>query len=98
MRNTRYYPLICFDDENGDMMPLFSTESKRMMEEHHKLYLSEMVPHYYRLNANFPLAKDVWQMLNIHCPLCGETMSRMSTPTDGNGLPLYRCPRCSKKV
>lgn len=97
MHKTRYYPLICFDRENGDMMPLFCTESKRMMEEHHKLYLSEMVPRYYKLNANIPLTRDVWQTFNVHCPLCEDTMNRISTPTDRSGLPLYRCPRCNRK-
>ena len=97
MRNTKYYPLICADTENGDMMPLCSTENRVTMEQHHKLYLSEMIPHYYRLNANASLGKAVWNNLHIHCPLCGKNMNRMSTPTDGNRLPLYCCPSCSGK-
>ena len=97
MRNIKYYPLICADTENGDMMPLFSTENRVTMEQHHKLYLSEMIPHYYRLNANISLGRDVWSNFSIHCPLCGKTMNRMSMPTDNSRLPLYCCPDCSVK-
>ena len=97
MRNTKYYPLICADTENGDMMPLCSTEKRITMEQHHKLYLSEMIPHYYRLNANIPQGMEEWNKMNIHCPLCGKIMNRMSTPTDETCLPLYCCPSCSGK-
>ena len=45
MRNIKYYPLICADTENGDMMTLFSTENRVTMEQHHKLYLSEIEPY-----------------------------------------------------
>ena len=97
MRNTKYYPLVCFDRENGDMVPLFSSENRSAIESHHRMYLSGMIPGYYRLVAQYPLIKDVWQGLHVHCPICGNNMNQMSTPTDEHRLPLYCCPDCSGK-
>lgn len=97
MKRIKFYPLICVDRENGDFSPLIPTENKATVEAHHSVYLSEMIPHYYRLAARYPLPKNAWQDYNIHCPLCGKSMIRMSTPTDANHLPLYCCPDCSRK-
>ena len=97
MRKIRYHPLICVDDENGDLMPLFSSESKENVEAHHNLYLSEMIPHYYRLNTKYLLAKDALQGFHIHCPICGKSMNPMSLTADENHLPLFCCLDCSRK-
>ncbi len=97
MRSTRYYPLICLDDEDGDMMPLFSSSDITQMEQPNRLYLTKIIPHYYRLSSSFPLGRDLWQKFRIHCPICGKIMTRMSTPTDDSRLPLYCCPDCSRR-
>jgi DNA-directed RNA polymerase subunit RPC12/RpoP len=94
MDDIRYYPLIQMDASGTELQAMTPTNSESTVREHHRLWLTEIVPNYYRLGAkNSPSFGHVTAM-NIHCPKCGAVLETISIISEEMTLPLYVCDEC----
>ena len=50
----RYYPVIDMDTEGYEKHPMTPTLSANTVREHHRFWLEEIIPHYFRLCAAEP--------------------------------------------
>ena len=87
----RYHPLIDSDTEGTEKVPLFVTTNT---EEIHSMYLSEMIPGYFRLRSKQQGSPQVSDKLVIHCPMCGGHLRKMIKSNNTTELGLYTCDRC----
>ena len=98
METIRYYPLINFDPKGMDYRAMTPANDERTVREHHKLWLKECVPNYYRLGAREkPSAAEVGEM-RLRCPKCSAELKTISIVTDERTLPLYCCDECVKRA
>ena len=95
MTEILYYPLIDCDTEGTEKVALFPTPNGNTVSENHKLWLEEMVPHYFRLHARS--GSRPASSFSIRCPLCGKSLKRISADIDKTKLGLYVCSPCAKK-
>ena len=94
MDDIRYYPLIQMDASGTELQAMTPTDDERVVREHHRLWLTEIVPNYYRLGAKSrPTVGNVTAM-NIRCPKCGTALETISLITEERTLPLYVCDNC----
>lgn len=87
----RYHPLIDGDTEGTEKVPLFLT---RNTDGIRSMYLSEMIPGYFRLHSKEPVSLRVSGKLIIHCPMCGSHLRKMTKSSNATELGLYTCDRC----
>lgn len=92
----RYHPLIDGDTSGTEKVPLFLTNSLSVVSKSHSMFLSEMIPNYYRLKANKPMTQEETDKLSIHCPKCGDVLTQITKNTDTDRLGLYTCNRCKE--
>ena len=94
MREVRYYPLVDATLDGKDKVPMFYTTSKIEIEARNKLYLEEIIPHYYRLCVSNPDSGVSAEGFKIRCPICGKAMRKFSRPLDRKKKSLYICNSC----
>ena len=87
----RYHPLIDSDTEGTEKVPLFVTTNKEGIPS---MYLSEMIPGYFRLRSKEPVSLRASDELVIHCPMCGGHLRKMTKNNNATELGLYTCDRC----
>lgn len=92
MTEIKYYPLIDCDTEGLEKMPMFPVADSRSIKAQSKLWLEEMVPHYYRLYAANTRPATAF---NIRCPMCGKPMRCISRDINETKLGLYTCSSCA---
>ena len=97
MDHIRYYPLLDMDTEGGEVQAMTPTDSESTVREHHRLWLTEIVPNYYRLGAQDKPSVDAINALRVHCPKCGGVLHPISAITQKQPYPLYACEKCSVK-
>ena len=92
----KYHPLVDADTEGTEKVPMFFSTNEESVSAHHKLYLEEIIPHYYRLCSSEPMTAAEVEGLTIHCPLCNKVMRAISSQHDGKRHALYQCDRCQE--
>ncbi len=97
METIRYHPLVDMSGEGTEMVPLFCSHNEKTIRQTHDFYLSETIPHYYRLCSSEPTGKVMTNRMTVHCPSCGMPMQRMSQNTNYYNHGLYTCDWCSRK-
>lgn len=95
MEYIRYYPLIGMDTDGKELQAMTPTDSESTVREHHKLWLTEIIPHYFRLGAQDKPPVDAVKAIQVHCPKCGGVLRSISTATKEHPYPLYACDKCS---
>ncbi len=93
MEYVRYYPLVAMGGDATDLQPMTPTDRESTVREHHRLWLSEIVPDYYRLGASDK--SSVAGAFRVHCPKCGGYLKAITRPTKDSPLPVYACGKCS---
>ena len=93
----RYYPVIDMDTEGYEKHPMTPTLSADTVREHHRFWLEEIIPHYFRLCAAEPQSRETVSRFKIHCPYCGMVLSPISSNVDGKRYFLYACDKCTRK-
>ena len=97
MNDVHFFPLIDADTDGSMKVPMFSAASEAVVKAHHRFYLMEIVPTYYRLMSTERLFKNHKDTAVIRCPKCGKGMKILSPPLNEHKRGLYYCPRCKKK-
>lgn len=97
MEYIRYYPLIDMDTESSGVQAMTPTDSESTVREHHKLWLTEIIPNYFRLSTKYKLSVDAVNALRVHCPKCGGVLHPITAATQERPYPLYACKKCSVK-
>lgn len=97
MEYIRYYPLIDIDTGGFEKQGFLPTDDLNSIREHHRFWLEEVVPHYFRLCAAKPQSRDTVSRFRIHCPYCGGILSPISSNVDGKRYFLYACDKCTRR-
>lgn len=98
MIETRYHPLVDCNTEGTEKAPMFMIADGDEVSRVHQMYLSEMIPNYYRLYSREQMSQRATDKINIHCPLCGSVLRQIARNCDGNKLGLYTCDKCKKYI
>lgn len=96
MIETRYHPLIDCDTDGTEKVPMFQSLDGKVVADTHSMYLSEMIPNYYRLHSKKSMSQRTTDKISIHCPLCGSVLKQIAKNLDNDRLGLYTCDRCKK--
>lgn len=56
MQMIRYHPLIDGDTDGLEKVPMFLSTDEKTVRQNSKMYLSEIIPHYYRLYSKKPMS------------------------------------------
>ncbi len=96
MQMIRYHPLIDGDTDGLEKVPMFLSTDEKTVRQNSKMYLSEIIPHYYRLYSKEPMSQSVTDHMEVHCPLCGAVLRQMAQNHDTNKLGLYTCDKCRR--
>ena len=97
MTEIKYYPIVDTDTEGLEKQPLFPTSDYKSVQEHHRFWLEEIIPRYFRLCASEPQKREQVSRFRVRCPYCGTALSPISSITEGKRFFLYACNNCSKK-
>lgn len=97
MQAIRYHPLVDVNSDGTEKVPLFMSTDESTIQQSHKLYLSEIVPSYYRLHSTEPMSTQATAKLTIHCPMCGKAMRQIAVNVNNYKHGLFTCDRCSRK-
>ncbi len=98
MFETRYHPLVDCNTEGTEKAPMFQAVDGQKVNQVHQMYLSEMIPNYYRLHSKKQMSQGATDKITIHCPLCGSKLRQIARNCDGNKLGLYTCDKCKKHI
>lgn len=93
---TRYHPLIDCDTDGVEKAPMFQSWDGKVVADTHKMYLSEMIPNYFRLHSKKSMSQRATDKLTIHCPLCGSSLRRIANNCNNHRLGLYTCDKCKR--
>ena len=94
MTDILYYPLIDCDTEGTEKVALFPTLNRDTIMAQSKMWLEEMVPHYFRLHIRPGISAS---FATIRCPRCGKQLRAISEPITKNKQGLYFCGNCANK-
>ena len=94
MTEVRYYPLINCDTEGTEKVAMIPTTNGKTVKNQSRMWLEEMVPHYFRLCTQNSSSTDTF---NIRCPRCGTALKRISEDINETKRGLYVCSACNKK-
>ncbi len=94
MEEIKYHPLIDCDTDGTEKVPMFFSGDEATVKRHHKMYLEEIVPKYYRLRSVGGTSAKAAASFTIRCPLCGKRLTPISQPLDEHRLALYCCRSC----
>ena len=96
MTEIKYHPLVDCDSEGMEKIPMFATFDEATVRQTHGMYLTEIVPKYYRLHSVKGVSAKTAEAYVIHCPVCGRKLSRITSVMDKHNLALYSCRNCNK--
>lgn len=68
MIDTRFHPLIDCNTEGAEKAPMFQSPDGKVVADTHSMYLSEMIPNYYRLHSKKSMSQRATDKITIHCP------------------------------
>ena len=92
MTDILYYPLVDCDPEGLDKMSMIPTSSMNAVKMQSRMWLEEIVPHYYRLyTENQYCPTDAY---SIRCPMCGKPLRCISRDISNTKRGLYVCSSC----
>lgn len=91
MQEIRYHPLVDANSEGIEKVPLFFTTGTERLP---KMYLSEMIPGYFRLHSKNPVSQNESNAFQIHCPQCGKVLKQIARNNSKTKLGLYTCNGC----
>ena len=94
MEELRYYPLISMDTDGREKQPMFPTTDRAAVTRANKLWLTEMIPNYFRLCSAEKLNYKKVAAFRVHCPKCGKPLKALTTIARNASLPLYACNAC----
>ena len=94
MTDILYYPLIDCDTEGTEKVALFPTSDRDTVMGQSKIWLEEMVPHYFRLNIRPGISTN---SITLRCPRCGKALRQISEPINETKQGLYVCGNCDNK-
>ena len=94
MTEIMYYPLIDCDTEGTEKVAMIPTPNGNAVRSRSKLWLEEMIPHYFRLYAK--QGTQPAENFHIHCPRCGKVLDRIGREINETKLGLYVCSSCTK--
>lgn len=94
MTEIRYYPLINCDSESAEKVPMFPTNDPETIEAQSRMWLEEMVPHYFRLCCRSGISTNG---ITIRCPRCGNHLRQISEPINESRRGLFICGNCANK-
>ena len=89
----KYYPLVDCDTEGTEKVAMFMSTDGETIEKIHEMYLSEIVPNYYRLHCKDTKSKRSEDTI-IRCPNCGEKLFQIGGAMNKKKLGLYTCKKC----
>ena len=92
MTEILYYPLIDCDTEGKEKVAMFPTLDRGTVMAQSKMWLEEMVPHYFRLHIRPGTSASV---TTIRCPCCGKQLRAISEPINETKQGLYVCGNCA---
>ena len=97
MQEIKYYPVVDMDTEGLEKQAMLPTADGDAVRGHHRFWLEEIVPHFFRLcSAEQKAAQNVSQF-RIHCPYCGGGLRPISPTSNGRRHFLYACDTCTNK-
>ena len=94
MTEIRYYPLIDCDTEGTEKVAMFPTLERDTVMATRKMWLEEIVPHYFRLRMRPGVSPSG---ITIRCPRCGNALRAISAPINETKHELYVCSHCTHK-
>ena len=94
MTDIKYYPLIDSDTEGTEKVAMIPTPNGNTVKSRSRMWLEEMIPHYFRLCTKNSSSADTF---NIRCPRCGTALKRISSGINETKRGLYVCSACAKK-
>lgn len=94
MTEIRYYSLIDCDTEGTEKVAMIPSPNGNAVKSRSKMWLEEMIPHYFRLYTKNSSSADTF---NIRCPRCGLALKRISGNISETKRGLYVCSACAKK-
>ena len=94
MTEIRYYPLIDCDTEGTEKVAMFPTLERDTVMATSKMWLEEIVPHYFRLRIRLGVSTNG---ITIRCPRCGNALRAISAPINETKHELYVCSHCTHK-
>ena len=95
-KEPKYRPLIGMDTDGIEHAAMFMSLNENEVKAHHRLYLTEIVPHTYRLCSSESMSAEACKALSVRCPLCGRRMRTLSAQRSGTRHALYVCDNCSR--
>ncbi len=93
-KETKYRPLICMDTDGIEHATMFMSLNEDNAKAHHKLYLMDVIPHYYRLCSSEFMTASECDAISVRCPICGAKMHPISAQQSGTRHALYICKHC----
>lgn len=97
MEDIMYYPVVDVNTEGFEKQAFMPTPDRDSVREHHRFWLEEIVPHYFRLCSAESQARRTVSEFRIHCPYCGNILSPISSIVEDKRFFLYACDKCTKK-
>lgn len=94
MTEFRYYSLIDCDTEGTEKVAMIPSPNGNAVKSRSKMWLEEMIPHYFRLYTKNNSSADTF---NIRCHRCGLALKRISGNISEIKRGLYVCSACAKK-
>lgn len=97
MAEIKYYPVIDMDTEGNEKHAMLPTTDENTVREHHRLWLEEIVPRYFRLCSAMQINPASLLKCSIHCPRCGRALKPISSLTTERRCFLYFCEKCTSR-
>ena len=97
MQEIKYYPVVDMDTEGLEKQAMLPTVDSEAVRGHHRFWLEEIVPHFFRLCSSEQKAAQDVSRFRIHCPYCGASLRPISPASNGRRHFLYTCDTCTKK-
>lgn len=97
MTEILYYPVVDINTDGSEKQTMLPTENAASVREHHRFWLEEAVPHYFRLCASEEHPAEEIAGFKIHCPYCSDVLSPISALTNKKHFFLYACNHCTKR-
>ena len=94
MTEIKYYPLIDCDTNGTEKVAMIPAPNATAIRMQSKMWLEEMLPHYFRLCTQNISSIDTF---NIRCPRCGTALKRIGGAINETKRGLYVCSACAKK-
>jgi len=94
MTDILYYPLIDCDTEGIEKVAMFPTLDCDTVMTQSRMWLEEMVSHYFRLHIRPGTSASV---TTLRCPRCGKQLRAISEPINETKQGLYVCGNCANK-